>query len=319
MKMNWLLYRGERFNPNFFYQSGVDIDHAFLLLSGEERALLVPKMNKEYAESLFNGEVIAYSKKPTEQISKILKKTEAVGLDLRSLPASLFLKLSKEFRKTKDISEELAQSRVKKGKKEISIMKKAAGISKKIIEAEGKNPKKTEKEIAESLLISTYGNGAEPSFKPIVASGINSSYPHSEPTKKTISNPLLIDYGARLSHYNSDLTRCFKLSGEQKKVYAKLKHISETLIDEMQKFRTGGELAEFAKILYKKEGLIHPPHSIGHGIGLEVHEKPSLSPSSKDALEGATFAIEPSVYFTGKYGLRYENVVYFDGKKARVL
>ena len=87
----------------------------------------------------------------------------------------------------------------------------------------------------------------------------------------------------------------------------------------MQRFQTGGELAKFARILYKKEGLTHPPHSIGHGIGLEVHEKPSLSISSKDKLEGATFAIEPSVYFTGKYGLRYENVVHFDGKKARVL
>lgn len=317
--MNWLLYRGEKFNPNFFYNAGVDIDHAFLLLSGERRALLVPEMNREYAESLFNGEVIAYGKKPIEPIKKILGKSGMLGLDLRSLPASTFLRLSKEFRKTKDISEELAQSRAKKGKREILLMKKAAAISKKIIEAEGKPRKKTEKEIAESLLIATYRAGAEPAFKPIVASGANSSFPHSVPSGKAISNPLLIDYGARISHYNSDLTRCSSLNAEQKKTYSKLKHISETIIDEMGRFQTGGELAKFARILYKKEGLAHPPHSVGHGIGLEVHEKPSLSISSKDKLEGATFAIEPSVYFTGKYGLRYENVVHFDGKKARVL
>ena len=73
--MNWLLYRGEKFNANFFYQSGVDIDHSFLLVSRERRVLLVPEMNKDYAESLFNGEVIPYAKKPLESISKVLKKS----------------------------------------------------------------------------------------------------------------------------------------------------------------------------------------------------------------------------------------------------
>jgi Xaa-Pro dipeptidase len=318
-KMNWLLYRGEKFNANFFYQSGVDIDHSFLLISKERRALLVSEMNREYAESLFSGEVIPYSKNPMESIAKILKKSETLGLDFRSLPTILYTRLSTFYKKTKDISEELAEERSMKGKKELSTMKRAAKLSKTIIDAAGKHPESTEKETAKELIISTYSAGAEPAFKPIVSSGENTSYPHSIPTKKKIGSPLMIDYGTRLDKYNSDITRCFSLSRDQSKNYNALKRISASLMDQIPNLETGGELAKLSKALYKKEGLQHPPHSIGHGIGLEVHEKPSFSLTSKDSLVGATFTIEPSVYFKGEYGLRHENVIYFDGKKATVL
>ncbi len=317
--MNWLLYRGEEFNANFFYQSGVDIDHSFLLAGKEGRVLLVPEMNNEYAELLFSGEVIPYGKNPIRKITQTLKRTIALGLDLRSLPASVYLKLAGEFKKTKDISLELLHSRSIKGKKELRLMKKAAMLSKKIIGCAGECPEPTEEKTAGELILSTYSAGAEPAFKPIVASGAHSSNPHINPTKKKIESPLLIDYGTRLNHYNSDISRCTFLSREQEKIYRTLKRISSRITDELPNLKTGGELAKFAKILYKKEGIPHPPHSIGHGIGLDVHEKPSLSFNSKDALAGAVFALEPAIYFSGEYGLRYENVIYFDGKKARVL
>jgi Xaa-Pro dipeptidase len=319
MKTNWLLYRGEKFNANFFYQSGVDIDHSFLLVSREQRVLLTPEMNREYAESQFNGEVLPYSKNLLESISKILKKSETLGLDFRSLPTAFYTRISKAYKKTKDISEELAEERSLKGKKEVSLMKKATKLSKKIINAAGEHPEPTEKETANELILSTYSAGAEPAFKPIVSSGVRTSYPHSTPTKSKLTGPLLIDYGTRIDRYNSDITRCFFLSRDQSKIYNQLKRISVGILEQLPNLETGADLAKLAKLLYKKEGLQHPPHSIGHGIGLEVHEKPSLSLNSKDSLAGATFALEPSVYFKGEYGLRYENVVYFDGKKATVL
>ena len=316
---NWLIYRGEDFNANFFYQAGMDIDHSFLLVGREQRALLVPEMNREYAESLFSGDVLSYGKKPLDSISKLLKKSETLGLDFRSLPASIYAGLSRKYKKIKDISGELAEERSIKGKKEVSIIRKAAKLSRRIIEAAGDYPEPTEQETAKELLLSTYSADAEPAFKPIVSSEANTSYPHYTPTFAKTSSPLLIDYGVKLDHYNSDLTRCFFLSGEQRKIYNKLRRISAGIIDQLPELETGGELAKLAKILYRKEGLEHPPHSIGHGIGLEVHEKPSLSASSKDSLAGATFALEPAVYFPGKYGLRYENVVHFDGNRAKIL
>ena len=316
--VTWLLYRGEKFNANFFCQSGADIDHSFLIAGKSRRVLLTPEMNREYAESKFNGDVLTYARSPLKELSGLLKKSETVGLDFRSLPASLYLKLSKSFR-VKDISEELAESRSIKGKKELKLMKKAASISKKIIESAGKRPKPTEKGTADQLRVSTYSAGAEPAFKPIVSSGPRTSYPHSTPTGKKISSPLMIDYGARVESYNSDITRCFRLSKEQEKTYSKLKRISKSIMDRLPNLETGADLAKCARELYKKEGLEHPPHSIGHGIGLEVHEKPYLSLKSRDSLAGATFTLEPSVYFNGKYGLRHENAIHFDGNKARVL
>ncbi len=316
---NWLLYRGEEFNANFFYQAGADIDHSFLLVGRDQRVLLTPEMNMEYAESLFNGEVISYGKKPLETVTKFLKKSETLGLDFRSLPASIYAGVSKKYKKIKDISGELAEERSIKGKKEVSIMRKAAKLSKRILTAAGSYPEPTEQETAKELLLSTYSADGEPAFKPIVSSETNTSYPHYIPTFAKISSPLLIDYGVKLDHYNSDITRCFLLSEEQRKIYNKLRRISAGIIDQLPELETGGELARLAKNLYKKEGLEHPPHSIGHGIGLEVHEKPSLSASSKDSLAGATFALEPAVYFPGKYGLRYENVVHFNGNRAKIL
>lgn len=317
--MNLLLYRGEKFNANFYYNSGVDIDHSFLLACGESRTLLVPQMNREYAESVFEGEVAAYKKDPVAAISALCTKPGPMGLDFRSIPASLFLRLSGKFGSIKDVSRKLASARLAKGKGEVALIKKAATLSKKLIRSHGKRPAGTEARTAGRLLASAYTSGAEPAFSPIVACGIASSYPHSVPTAGKISSPLLIDYGVRIGRYNSDITRCFRLGREQEKIYSKLKRISRCILDGIPDMETGAELAALARKLYATEGLAHPPHAIGHGIGLEVHEKPSLSSGSKDGLRGAVMAIEPSVYFARKYGLRHEDLIHFDGKRARLL
>lgn len=316
--MSLLLYRGEDFNANFYYQSGADIDHSFFLKAGGKSALLVPEMNKEYAESVSSCEVRTYGKSPLASLAKFLKKSETLSLDFKGLPASLYLKLSKAFR-IKNASTELAFYRSIKSREEVAHLEQAASLSKKLIGNAGRNAKETEAKTASSLLQETHKNGSSPAFAPIVASGKNSSYPHSVPTKGKISSPLMIDYGTTHKHYCGDVTRCFLMNREQEKIYSKLKRISKTLIDEVSNLGTGSALASLSKKLYEKEGLAYPPHGIGHGIGLEVHEMPSLSPNSKHSLLNSVFTIEPSVYFKGKYGLRYENAIHFDGKKARVL
>jgi Xaa-Pro aminopeptidase len=316
--MSLLLYRGESFNANFYYHSGLDIDHSFLLLNKTGKRLLVPQMNKEYAESVCGYEVLSHGKTPLATISSLLKKSEKLSLDFRSLPASLYLKLSRAFR-LKDASSELAFYRSIKGKAEITLLKKASALSRKLIGQAGKKPKATEEKTASSLLAETFASCACPAFSPIVACGKNSSYPHSSPTKKKISSPLLIDYGAQLGYYKGDVTRCFRLNRGQEKNYSKLKRIFRLIKDEIPSMQKGSEIAALSRGLYEKEGLPYPPHGIGHGIGLDVHEMPSLSPKSEDSIINSTFTIEPSLYFTGEYGLRYENTIHFDGNKAKVL
>jgi Xaa-Pro aminopeptidase len=316
--MSLLLYRGEEFNPNFYSYSGVDIDHAFFLKTKREKLLLVPEMNLEYAESVAKCRVVSYGRKPLATLKGMVKKSDTLSLDFRSLSASMYLKLSKLFG-VKDASGELAFYRSVKSREEVSLLKKASALSKKLIEKAGKNPGSTESETASALLMETHRHDSQPAFPPIVACGKSSSYPHSTPTKKRISSPLMIDYGVKHKHYCGDVTRCFRMNREQGENYSRLKRIFRLIQDEIPNLKTGSEISALSIKLYEKEGLPYPPHGIGHGIGLEVHELPSLSPGSRDSIINSAFTIEPSAYFRGKYGLRYENTIHFDGKKAKVL
>jgi Xaa-Pro aminopeptidase len=68
----------------------------------------------------------------------------------------------------------------------------------------------------------------------------------------------------------------------------------------------------------ERKGLPRMIHAIGHGVGLDIHEFPRLSVKYKDELKGSTFALEPAVYYNS-YGARFEETVYYDGKKVRIL
>ncbi|MEW5996133.1 MAG: M24 family metallopeptidase [Candidatus Micrarchaeota archaeon] len=314
-----LLARGDRFNANFFYHSGVDIDNSFFIKDGEERTLLVSRMNKEYAEEKFIGEVIAFEKDPLKEIEK-LSRGRKIETDFRGISAYFFSKIC-SFAKPVDVSEQLAKARVRKSAGELLLMRQAARAGKAIIELGKDSFGKTEQQLSSRLYSETYREGLRPAFRPIVASGRNSSFPHCEPTDEKISGLCLVDYGVSSRRYYSDLTRVFfeKRDAKKEKIYAQLKRILAQIVDEIPNLSVGSDIAHLAEKLYRKERLPFPPHSIGHGIGLEVHELPSLSKKSKDPLEGATFTLEPSVYYSGEFGLRYEEVIHYNGKKAQVL
>lgn len=314
-----LLARGDRFNANFFYHSGVDIDNSFFLKDGDERTLLVSRMNSDYAEEKFKGEIIPFTKDPLKELEKLCRGKK-IEMDFRGISAHFYKKIS-EFSKPADISEQLSRARIRKSPGELLLIKQAARASKALVETGRHAFGKTEMEFASELYSKTDSKGFRPAFKPIVSSGRNTSFPHYEPDSDKISGMCLVDYGVSSQHYCADITRVFfqKSDPKKEKIYRKLQQILEELVERMPEFNTGGELAAYAEKLYRKEGLVFPPHSIGHGIGLEVHEMPSLSKLSKDPLEGATFALEPSVYYSGQFGLRYEEVVYFNGKRAQIL
>ncbi|MDD2655605.1 MAG: Xaa-Pro peptidase family protein, partial [Candidatus ainarchaeum sp.] len=305
-----LLARGDRFNANFFYHSGVDIDNSFFLKDGGDRILLVPRMNADYAKEKFQGDVKVYTKDPLKEMEKLCRGRK-LEMDFRSISAHFYKKIS-SFSRPADVSEQLSRARIKKSPGELLLIKQAVRASKSLVEAGRHAFGKTEMEFASELYTKTSSKGFRPAFKPIVSSGKNTSFPHYDPNSDKISGMCLVDYGVSSRRYCADITRVFfqKSDPKKEKIYRKLQHILEQLVEHMPEFNTGGELAAYAEKLYRKEGLVFPPHSIGHGIGLEVHEMPSLSKLSKDPLEGATFALEPSVYYSGQFGLRYEEVVY---------
>ena len=310
-----LLYRGETFNPNFFYFSGMDTDHSFYLKG--KNMLFVPALNGELAKKTFGGRVVVY-RDPFKELKKHVK-----GKTLRSDFSSLNLRLAtrlKRFCHLKDYTEEMFEIRAKKKKPEISNIKKAARLTREIFGMLDFKNAKTELDIERQLRVATAELGLEPAFDPIVATDSSSSFPHYFAKRKKLGSMVLIDYGLRFNHYCSDLTRCFFLDKDKKKMseYEKLQDICHTICDELPSLRNGRQVAELSARLIERAGFPKPPHAIGHGVGLNIHEYPRLSSKWTDNIKGTVMAIEPAFYLK-RYGMRFEQTIHFDGKKARVL
>lgn len=317
MEFPLLLYRGEHFNANFTYLSGLDIDHCFLLIKKKSKLLFVPQLHAELAKKCFNGKVIVYSI-ACESLKKHLRKTK-IYADLSSLPSNIYLKLSK-FCKLVNYSEVLYKIRMKKSKQEVAKLAKAAKITRELIHSLNIPENLTENQVKSQLLKNMLDLGFEPSFEPIVLSGSNTRFPHAKSSDKKIKDLVLIDCGIRYQNYCGDLTRCICLKQDKKikKDYEALQAVCGSIVDNLPDLETSNKLALFAKKQMKKQKLPKLIHAIGHGVGLDIHEYPRLRSKYKENLKDTVFTIEPGVY-TKKYGLRFEEMIYFNGKKARIL
>ena len=163
------------------------------------------------------------------------------------------------------------------------------------------------------------------SFEPIVAFGRGSSVPHHETgdTKLKFGDVVLIDFGCKTQGYCSDCTRTFLFGDDGrhrdfKEKYAIVleahERVKETLVSGM----TGREADAIARDLFAAKGLDkYFTHSLGHGIGLQIHEYPVLAPRGEEVLtDGMVFSDEPGLYFAGSYGIRIEDSAYMENGRA---
>lgn len=311
-----MLFRGDRFDANFYYKTGVDIDNCFYVENGKKKMLLTSGMNYRLARKEFRGKVMVY-RDAMENLAKILRR-RSVLVDSANLSARLFLRL-KKICKPKDYSVELLKERARKKPIEVSNIRKAVKLTKEIIDSLDIKGAKTEQDLERQLIRMTIEKGLEPAFDPIVSSGVATSFPHYKAGRKKLGPIILVDYGVRYAHYCSDLTRCFVIGdSEKKKRYESLQAILHELVDSLPDMEQGKEVAQKSDELIKKAGLPKMIHSIGHGVGLDIHEFPRLGLKSDDELARSVIAIEPAFYLKN-YGMRYEETVWFDGKRARIL
>ncbi|MEM3030168.1 MAG: Xaa-Pro peptidase family protein [Candidatus Micrarchaeia archaeon] len=313
-----LLYNGDAarsLDPNMHYFLGFEIDASFLLAHRDGgQVLLTSPMNYEYAKENFSGRVEkARGKELWKKLGEELKESQSVALDKQLLPASTYSKLLRARKRFIDASKELLNLRAKKDEKEIALIKKACSISRSVFESVSFRVGKTEEAMAREAEIALLEHGAHDAFSPIIQSGPNSRFPHSVPTRRRWKHNeiLLVDLGARRGHYCSDLTRCF-FSGEcreERKAYEKLMEINRELARNLRPGVPVKKIAALAAELFQQAGLPQMPHSIGHGVGLEVHEHPSLRKNSKAELEECNvIALEPALYGR-KFGARFEETV----------
>lgn len=175
----------------------------------------------------------------------------------------------------------------------------------------------TERAIAAELTVRHLRAGCSAmSFEPIVAAGSRGALPHARPSDRAIETGdlVVIDVGGVLDGYCSDLTRTVAVGepgGEARRAYAAVGEAQRAGIAHVRAGVSGADVDAVARAVLDAAGLGEWfTHSLGHGVGTEVHEWPRLSGQADHRLPlGATVTVEPGVYLPGRFGIRTENVV----------
>jgi Xaa-Pro aminopeptidase len=219
--------------------------------------------------------------------------------------------------------------RMIKEPEEVGLITQAIAISDEAMDevATAIKPGMTEAQVAWEIEINmrTSGSQALP-FEVIVAAGPNAALPHAKPSDYVIQSgqPVMIDIGARVQGYGSDLSRTI-CAGEPddtfKKVYTAVKDAQKAAIAGGVEGMTGAQVDKLARDIIEKAGYSDKfSHSLGHGLGLAPHERPHVSARSEDVLKnGMVFTIEPGVYLSGWGGVRIEDTVIMENGRIRVL
>ena len=175
----------------------------------------------------------------------------------------------------------------------------------------------TEKEVAAEIEYFMKKNKAEgTSFDTIVAFSENSALPHAQPTDRKLKDGdiVLMDYGCMYEGYCSDMTRTVfmgKANDELKKIYDTVLKAQITAEEKMKAGLKCCEIDKIARDIIENAGYKNCfNHSLGHGVGLEIHEFPNLSPKSESVLEkNNVVTVEPGIYEEGLGGVRIEDMV----------
>lgn len=232
--------------------------------------------------------------------------------------------------------------RIIKTPKEIRFLKKSAKISDScinVIKRELRRPNITERQLARAIDNHIRKQGARPAFKTIVVSGRRAVYIHAKPTKARIRGLGYTDFGANYKGYRTDITVPFvkgKINKEQKKILRTTFTAYKRMIKSIKIGEPCWKLQnKFERFLHERKYEVR--HSLGHGIGKDVHELPGitkpkrgkkLGPRRKKKWHrikqlrfepGMVFTIEPGVYVKGVGGCRFENDVLITKRGPQVL
>lgn len=300
------------------------------LYQNEANALKSPRLDIKIAQE--RNEIFKF-------IEDLLKNCHRVGFEETSLTFSEYKNIIKlTSAKLLPFRDLVETQRVFKTEDEIKKIEKAQVISQKAFGQIVKTIKvgQTEEEIAETLakiIKGLGGNGL--SFESIIASGQNSGLPHylTANRRLTISDTLLLDFGAKYQNYCADLSRTVfigKTKDQKRNVFYHVLNAQKKAIEGIISGTKTHEAHNIAHQVFKDYNL-HDNflHGLGHGIGLEVHEKPHLHPApllpskikpqrEESLLENMVFSVEPGLYFPWG-GVRLEDLVTIKNGKAKVL
>lgn len=308
------------------YFTGMKSSAGCLVVLREKSYLLIDFRYIEKARNTVKNAEVIEQNDFINQLKEIFKKHNVrnIGIEAENMTVKEFLlyksKLNNyNFIDDNNVSSAVNMLRAVKDDEEINCIKKAQEIAEYAFDEIIKFIKVgvTEREIAMKLDYLMLKNGAEAiSFDTIALSGANTSMPHGVPSDKKVEKGefVLMDFGAVYKGYHSDMTRTVCVgepTDEMLKVYNIVLKAQNAAISYAKAGITGSELDNVARTIIKENGYGNCfGHSLGHGVGMEIHEFPNASSKSNHILrENEIVTIEPGIYIPGKFGVRIEDFV----------
>ncbi len=315
--------------PNIRYLSGFSGSSALMVVTARE-ALLVTDFRYSIQANVEAGGVARVVIEPTSLWARLwaelpmMRDVESVAFESAHMTHADFQRLVEppqggarwQWRPSVNLVEQL---RERKDEGEMAHIREAVRIAERALERTVARVKAGMSELTICGLLEgqlrSYGSESHP-FETIVASGERAALPHARSSSRVVApgDLLLIDFGAVSNGYCSDITRTFvlgKASSEQREVHDVVREANATASGGVRAGMRGKDADALARGYIERRGWGEEfGHSLGHGIGLEVHEAPRLSKAADSPLPmGAVVTIEPGIYRPGWGGVRIEDDV----------
>lgn len=318
-------------NPiNIKYLTGIEAE-GVLLITLKENLFITDSRYVEAVNSFLtlDDEIVVYDRKnlTKDDYTNIFMFCENVGFEEFYVTYHEYTEMLQKYRVNLMETEKIVESqRVIKDEKEIKYIEKACEITDNCFEHLQSFIKigMSEKEIASEIEYYYKKNADGISFEPIVASGHNSSMPHAVPGNRKIKDGdiILIDMGCKFKGYCSDMTRMLfvgALDEEYEKAYDICLKNNLTAEESIKDGRNIKQVAQNSNNDLKQNGFT-PLHSLGHGVGLDIHEEPFYNLNVDQGFkENMVVTVEPGVYKTNQFGIRIEDTILVEKEGVRVL
>ena len=310
---------------SIFYFTGFPHSEGYLMITPDNSYLLVDFRYIEAAQNTVKSSDVVIFSNPFETINNLISanNTEEILLEADKITVSAFRTMQKEIKAELTGDEKLSQFikdlRIIKSADEIEKLKTAQNIAEKAY-LEVLNmvkPGITERQIALELEYLMKKNGAEKiAFDLITVTGKKTSLPHGVPTDVEVRNGdfVTFDIGAVYEGYHSDMTRTVavgEVSDKKRQIYDIVLKSHLAGLDAVRAGVSGFDVDKVCRDIIKDAGYGEFfGHGTGHGVGLEIHEEPRVSPKGETILKsGMIITVEPGIYLPDEFGVRIEDTV----------
>ncbi len=305
-----------------------------LLVEKDRTQMVVPALNAEDIAAQTEQELVSWTdaEGPAQALRKALSKaptTRMLAVD-GAMRADFLIHLQNLANPEKVIPLEglIAPLRLRKSREEIQALERAAEQADRAMQAgvDACQPGITEAEVAWIVETAFRRSGAESVDFTLIASGPNGAYPHHHAGARPLQqgDAIILDIGATLNGYKSDITRMVYLgspTAEFLNAFDSVSEANQRARAAVQVGRTADDIDAVARGILEQAGYgKYFTHRTGHGLGLEGHEPPWIMAGDETELEeGMVFSVEPGVYLAGQFGVRVEDIVTVTEAGARTL